>query len=157
MLIFKAFENGLRDYMRFLIGFAYRNSNVKKSAIMNTISRQDSILLTRFGQDTAEVEEGEVLNDLELIPRFSTPMIRITMLLIEQGKARNKKKKIITEPEADDIAKDMFSIVVSMHDSLKNIRRVESVVFPQLKMKNPYLQRPDFAHNVRLLNVTKLI
>ena len=78
---------------------------------MNTISKQDDILLTRFGQDNAEVEEGEVLNDLELIPRFSTPMINVTMLLIEQGKARNKKKKIITMPEADDITKDMFSIV----------------------------------------------
>ena len=51
----------------------------------------------------------------------------------------------------------MFSVVVAMHDALKGIRRVESVVFPGLKMKNPHLQRPDLTHNVGLLNVTKLI
>ena len=66
-------------------------------------------------------------------------MINVTMMLVEQGKSRNKKKKIITTPEADDISKDMFSVVMHMHDALKGIRRVESVVFPQLKMKNPYL------------------
>ena len=79
------------------------------------------------------------------------------MLLIEQGKGAKKKKKIVTTPECDDVSKDMFSIVVHMHDALKGIKRVESVVFPQLKLKNPHLQRPDFAHNVRLLNITKLI
>jgi len=114
-------------------------------------------MLTRNDQDNAEAEEGEVVNDLELVPRFSSPMIKVTMVLIEQGKSRNKKKKIITTPDAEDIAKDMFSIVVHMHDALKGIKRCESVVFPHLKLKNPHLQRPDFAHNVRLLNVTKLI
>jgi hypothetical protein len=65
--------------------------------------------------------------------------------------------KIISQPDFEDIAKDMFSVVVSMHDALKGIKRVESVVFPLLELKTPFLQRPDFAHNVVLLNITKLI
>ena len=157
MLIFRAFEGGLRDYMRFLLGFAYRNPEIRESAIVNTIRKQDYILLTGVDQSAVGDAEDEVRNDLELIPRFATPMVSLTMILIEQGKARNRKKKIITTPECDEVAKDMFSVVVAMHDALKGIKRVESVVFPGLTMKNPHLQRPDFAHNVRLLNVTKLI
>ena len=49
MLIFKAFEDGLRDFMRFLIGFAYRNEEIKKSAIINTIRKTDCIILTKVG------------------------------------------------------------------------------------------------------------
>ena len=75
MLIFKAFENGLRDYMRFLLGFAYRNPEIRNSAIINTITKQDCILLTTSDQNSVDNDENEILNDLELIPRFSSPMI----------------------------------------------------------------------------------
>lgn len=51
----------------------------------------------------------------------------------------------------------MFSVVISMHNSLKGIKRVESVVFPLLELKNEFLQRPEFAHNAVLLNITKMI
>jgi hypothetical protein len=44
-LIFTTFENGLRDYICFLIGFAYRNDDIRNSRIMNTIRRQKDITL----------------------------------------------------------------------------------------------------------------
>ena len=60
-------------------------------------------------------------------------MIRLEFALVEQGKSRMKKKmKIVSQPDYDDISKDMFSVVLSMHNSLKDIKRVESVVFPAL-------------------------
>lgn len=68
-----------------------------------------------------------------------------------------KKMKIVSQPDYDDISKDMFSVVLSMHNSLKDIKRVESVVFPALQLKNEFLQRPEFAHNAVLLNITKMI
>ena len=51
----------------------------------------------------------------------------------------------------------MFNVVVSMHNSLKGIKRVESIVFPLLELKHEFLQRPEFAHNAVLMNITKMI
>jgi len=85
-------------------------------------------------------------------------LITLEFVLVEQGKQRGRKKmKIISQPDYDDIAKDMFSVVLTMHNSLKDIKRVESVVFPALQLKNEFLQRPEFAHNAVLLNITKMI
>ena len=156
MLIFKAFEDGLRDFMRFLIGFAYRNEEIKKSAIINTIRKTDCIVLTKVGDQESQ-SKSDIPNDLELCPRFSTSMIKVTMILTETKGKGLKKKKIITTPDCNEITDEMFSIVKAMHNALKEIKRCESVVLPQLKLRNPYLQRPDFAHNKRLLEVTKLI
>ena len=37
-MIYRAFETGLKDYLRFLIGFAYRSEEIRNSKIMNTIA-----------------------------------------------------------------------------------------------------------------------
>jgi hypothetical protein len=154
-----AFENGLKEYLRFLLGFAYRAEECRESAVIHTIERQRFINLVDEGKNTVEetIPEGEITNDLMLVPRHTAPLINLEFVLIEVGKGRIKKKKIISQPDYDDISKDMFSVVVSMHDALKGIKRVESVIFPLLELKTPFLQRPDFAHNVVLLNITKLI
>ena len=75
-----------------------------------------------------------------MIPRQTAPMLTLKAILADvQGKGRLKKKKIITEPNLDDINKDMMSIIKSMHDATKEVKRVETVVFPNLLLKNPYL------------------
>ena len=38
-IIYTGFETGLKDYLRFLIGFAIRNDEIKNSDIMYTIAR----------------------------------------------------------------------------------------------------------------------
>ena len=77
-----------------------------------------------------------ITNDLQLVPRQWGPMINLEFVLIEAGKSRIKKKmKIVSQPDHDDIVKDMFSVVVSMHNALKGIKRVESVVFPLLTLR----------------------
>lgn len=159
MMIYRAFETGLKDYLRFLLGFAYRSDEVRNSEIVHTIERQKFINLTDANKnDVRDVPPGAITNDLTLIPRQWGPMIRLELVLEETGKSRlNRKMKIISSPDYEDVSRDMFSVVVSMHESLKGIKRVESVVFPLLKLKNEFLQRPEFAHNIVLLNITKLI
>lgn len=50
-----------------------------------------------------------------------------------------------------------MSIIKSMHDATKEIKRIETVVFPNLKMKNPFLMQPDIIQNPKLKNVIKMI
>lgn len=57
----------------------------------------------------------------------------------------------------DDIQRDMLSIVKAMHDATKEVKRVETVVFPNLTLKNPHLMQPDIGQNPRLKNVIKMI
>jgi hypothetical protein len=38
----------------------------------------------------------------------------------------------------------MFSIVKSMHDALKGIRRVDAIILPYLERKTGYLLPPDY-------------
>jgi hypothetical protein len=57
----------------------------------------------------------------------------------------------------DDIQRDMLSIVKAMHDATKEVKRVETVVFPNLTLKNPNLMQPDIGQNPRLKNVIKMI
>ena len=158
-MLYMAFENGLKEYLRFLLGFAYRAEDCRESAVVHTIERQRFINLVDEHKNTVEetIPDGEIKNDLMMVPRHTGPMINLEFVLIEVGKGRIKKKKISSRPDYDDISKDMFSVVVSMHEALKGIKRVETVVFPLLELKTPFLQRPDFAHNAVLLNITKLI
>ena len=65
--------------------------------------------------------------------------------------------KIVSVPDYDEITKDMFSVVKTMHNSLKYIKRVESVVFPLLILNTPYLQHPEIGNNAVLNNITKMI
>jgi len=47
---------------------------------------------------------------------------------------RNRKYKVITVPELDEIQQDFMSVVKNLHDSTKDLRRVDSIVFPLLKV-----------------------
>lgn len=144
-MLFTLFERGLRDYIRFLIGFAIRNDDIRRSAIFKNFAVTKDIKLISDDPNTNE-DDGQETNDLNLIPRHSAPMISVKAILADiQGKNRIKKKKIVTEPVLDDIQRDMLSIVKSMHDATKEVKRVETVVFPNLTMKNPHLMQPDIG------------
>ena len=69
-MIYKAFLDGLKDYLRFLLGFAYRNEDIRNSKIIHTIERQRVInLVDEKKNDIPDVAEGEITNDLEKVPR----------------------------------------------------------------------------------------
>lgn len=74
-MLVEIFEAGLRDLVRFLIGFAQRNDDVRKSTIMNTIRHATSIRLSRT--DPREVDyddpENDIVNDLDLVPLREDP------------------------------------------------------------------------------------
>ena len=55
-----------------------------------------------------------------------------------------------TKPELDKIKKDLMSIVYSIYESLKNIERVDKLVFPLLKLEYPCLNPPDIRNNDKL-------
>lgn len=110
---------------------------------MHSIARQRFINLIEEGKSQVDenIPDGEITNDLMMVPRQWGPMINLEFVLVdkETGKARIKKKKIVSQPDHEQITADLFSVVVSMHDALKGIRRVESEVFPLLELNTPYL------------------
>lgn len=52
-----------------------------------------------------------------------------------------------TKPELEKIKKDLMSIISTMHDALKNIERVDKLVFPLLHLEYPCLNPPDVKNN----------
>jgi len=43
-------------------------------------------------------------------------------------------------PELDKIQRDMFSVVRSMHDATKDLKRVDSIIFPLLILENSNIE-----------------
>jgi len=62
----------------------------------------------------------------------------------------------VAEPDLESIQKDLFSIVRSMHDALKGVRRVDAIILPNLKRKAGYLLPPDTAKNDKLKSILKM-
>ena len=92
-MIYRAFEQGLKDYLRFLLGFAMRNEEINNSDILHTIAHQRDINLVDVNKsEVREVPAGKMTNDLRLIPRQWGPMINLEFVLIEIGKSKFKKK-----------------------------------------------------------------
>lgn len=59
-MIFRAFEQGLKDYLRFLLGFAYRNEEIRESKVIHTIRYQRYINLIDIDKNDIEgIPEGE--------------------------------------------------------------------------------------------------
>ena len=145
--------------MRFLIGFAYRNEDIRNSDIIYTIRHQRDInIVDERKNDIEGVAEGEETNDLTLIPRQWGPMIKLQFVLQEVGKnPRQRKMKIVSQPDFEDIHADMFSVAKTMLQALKGIKRVESVVFPLLILKHEFLQHPDLKLNKMLMNIYQMI
>ena len=119
-ILYEVFEKGLKNYLKFLISFANRNQDIRKSQIINTIRNSDVI---RLNQDYPnEVNKvGDFVNDLDLIPLERGPLINVKSEIQITGKSRNKKFKVITSPELEKIHADMFSVVKSMHDATKDL------------------------------------
>jgi hypothetical protein len=64
---------------------------------------------------------------------------------------------VITKPDLESVHKDMFSVITSMHQSLSNIDRVDAIIFPLLKLEDPYLLVPDVKTNEKLSHYIRII
>jgi hypothetical protein len=55
------------------------------------------------------------------------------------GKTRNRKYKVISVPDLEQVHRDMMSVVKAMHDSTKHLRRCEGLTFSLLDLPDPYV------------------
>lgn len=63
----------------------------------------------------------------------------------------------VTKPELAKVKTDLNDIVTVMHDNLKDIDRVDKLVFPLLVLEQSYLNAPDTKRNERLKFYIKAI
>lgn len=54
-ILYEVFEKGLKNYLRFLLGFANRTIQLKESQIMNTIRKSDAIRLNQDDPNEVKV------------------------------------------------------------------------------------------------------
>jgi len=73
------------------------------------------------------------------------------------GKARNRKYKVVTVPEMDQIHKDVFGVIKNLHDSGKALRRCDAMIFPLLELPSNYIPQPDMKTNPRITFILKLV
>jgi hypothetical protein len=71
----------------------------------------------------------------------------VKIICEEYGNRRRRKIKFIAEPDMETIHKDLFSVVKSMHDALKGVRRVDAIMLPNLKRPQGSLMAPDTSKN----------
>jgi len=76
-IIFDHFENALRDYMRFLLSFILRDLEMKESKIIEDVKYNPWIRLSLKESLKMEFKKGEMVNDIDLIPLQTKPMILI--------------------------------------------------------------------------------
>ena len=90
-------------------------------------------------------QEGDadgLVNDMELIPRSSKPLINLQVRAQKTGVGKTTKKivtKLVTVPDSEEIEKEMESVCDIMYRALEKILRVEKKVFKLLKLKEDYL------------------
>ena len=152
-VIFDHFETALRDYTKFLLSFILREPAVKDTQVVESIRHnQKANLLIKVNSQSSGPMEGEPINDIDLIRLKSRPFILIHSLIedIQIQNKPKKKQKIATSPELDSVHKDLFSVILDMHRSLEEIERIDGIVFPLMKLWQPYLMIPDVKNNATL-------
>jgi hypothetical protein len=99
------FERGMRDFLRFLLGFANRNPDVSNSAIVNTIRMATSVRLSRADPNEVDYDdpEGNIVNDLDLIPLQFYPFCKAKIVCQQSGSKRKQRTKFIAEPDLETI------------------------------------------------------
>lgn len=70
---------------------------------------------------------------------------------------RNRKYKVITVPELDQIHKDFIGVLKNLHDATQNLKRVDALIFPHLDLKTPHIIQPDIKNNPKITFILKLI
>ena len=139
-----------------MIGFAIRNPEIRKSKIVVTIRKSDKFRLV--SEDPNYVPAvGEDYNDVDLIPLQLRPMANLRAEIEVTGKTRNRKYKVITVPEIDQIQKGYFGVVKNLLDSTRNLKRVDRLIFPYLSLDDEFIPQPDVKTNPKMTFILKLV
>lgn len=145
--------------MRFLLSFILRDPEMRESKIIEDVKYNPWIRLSLKENLKMQFKKGEIVNDIDLIPMHSKPMIVIASQIddLEIPGKIIKKQKVVTRPELDTVHKDLFSIILNMHGAFQQIDRVDGIVFPLLKLDDPYLMVPDVKNNEKLSHYVRII
>ena len=73
------------------------------------------------------------------------------------GKTRNRKYKVITVPEIEEIQRSLFSVVKNLLESTRNLKRVDRLIFPYLSLESEFIPQPDVKTNPKMTYILKLI
>ena len=158
-VLFQHFETALKEYTSFLLRFIMRDPVMRLSKTVKEVKMNPFISLTIKVKERTKVVPGEVINDVELLPLQTKPMIKVSALIEDfQVPGRlAKKQKIATSPDLDTVQKDLFSIIQEMHTSLEGIDRIDAIVFPLLKLDEKFLAVPDTKSNDKLAEYLTVI
>lgn len=158
-VIFEHFELAVRSYTQFLLSFMLRDFEIKETKIVEEVTHNPWVRLGLSAEILAPAGRQNIINDIELIPLKLKPMIKI-YTLIEDIAIPNKilkRQKILTNPKLETVHKDLFSVILDMHNSLQGIDRIDGIVFPLLQLRSPNLLVPDVQHNERLSHYVRVI
>jgi hypothetical protein len=92
-IIFQHFETALQDYTTFLLSFSLRDPEMKDSKVVEEIKMTAWVRLSLEHPRPAVVEPGAVINDVELIPLRTGPMIAIAALIDDAAAPGKVHKK----------------------------------------------------------------
>ena len=94
---------------------------MKESKILEDVKYNPWIRLSLKENLKMQFKKGEIVNDIDLIPLQSKPMILIGTQIedVDIPNKLIKKQKVVTRPELETVSRDLFSIILNMHSSLQ--------------------------------------
>ena len=106
----------MRDFTIFLLSFILRDSNFRDAKIVDEI-RSNPWMPLNLSRATPG---SSMVNDLELIPLRTTPMIKVNAIIddIPRPGTAMKRQKIVTNPLLGTIHTDLFSVIQTTRSSL---------------------------------------
>lgn len=108
----------MRSYLRFLLSFALRDEEIRQSPTIVQIRHAETLRL--IAEDPNYVPDpDEDANDLDLIPLQLEPLVKLQAEIQITGKMRNRKYKVITVPELEQMQQDFMSVVKNLHDTTR--------------------------------------
>lgn len=157
-VIFNHFQDALRDFTAFLLSFILRQRDIWSKPVMEELKYNPWIQLKLCKQRPRIDEFGRILiNEVELIRIRDRPMLKVYAMIEEVTLNNLVKEKIVTSPKLRTIHTDLCSIISDMHSSLQEVDRADVLIFPLLKLFQPYLQVPDVHNNERLLHYVRVL
>lgn len=149
-VMFEHMESGLRDYLNFILGFILRDTELeekKDNAPNNRLIEElkyDKYI--RLGYEPAKqfYQPKEIINDIDLIPKRTKPMILIDTAIedMEVINKNTKKQVVVTKPELSKVSEDLSAIIDTMHTAIEEVDRVDALIFPLLELEEPFLRVP---------------
>lgn len=150
------FEKGCRNFTRFLLGFALRDEEVRKSKIVRTMRKQTNFRLIDDDPNFVQ-RKGRDVNDVDMIPIQLSPLVKLHAEISASGKVRARKYRVVTVPDLDQVHRDFMGVVKNIHDATRALKRCDALIFPFMELANYCIPQPDVKTNPKVTYMLKLI